>query len=92
MPLNIQQHWLFARKNLSDTESDAFMSSANIYQIYYDEPSRQALDSGFIPLDNTDNLRPDWSELWVIRRFLLNTPLIEDQWYGFLSPKFTAKT
>ena len=43
-------------------------------------------------MDNTDNLRPDWSELWVIRRFLLNTPLIEDQWYGFLSPKFTAKT
>ncbi len=92
MPLNIQQHWLFARKNLSDTENDAFMSSANIYQIYYDEPSRQALDRGFIPLNNTDNLRPDWSELWVIRRFLLNTPLIEDQWYGFLSPKFTAKT
>ena len=68
------------------------MSTANIYQIYYNEQSRQALDNGFIPLDNTDNQRPDWSEFWVIRRFLMNTPLIEDQWYGFFSPKFSMKT
>src|SRR5471030_756581 len=63
-----------------------------IYQIYYDESSRRMLDTGFIPLDNTSNERPDWFEFWVIRRFLLNTPLQEGAWYGFFSPKFRIKT
>ena len=63
-----------------------------VHQIYYDESSRRTLDPGFIPLDNTSNERPDWFEFWVIRRFLTDTPLREDAWYGFLSPKFHAKT
>ena len=63
-----------------------------VYQIYYDEASRQNLDPGFIPLDNTANERPDWFEFWVIRNFLKNHALEEQAWYGFLSPRFQAKT
>ncbi|MCL1961289.1 MAG: hypothetical protein FWG56_05860 [Desulfovibrionaceae bacterium] len=63
-----------------------------VYQIYYDEKSRNSLDSGFVPLNNTENRRPDWYELWVIKNFLENTELLDDAWYGFLSPKFYAKT
>lgn len=50
------------------------------------------LDPGFIPLDNSTDTRPDWYEFWVIRKYLLTHELQEDHWYGFLSPKFAAKT
>jgi len=63
-----------------------------VHQIFYDEQSKLALDSGFIPLDNTANERPDWFEFWVIRDFLRKHSLIDDGWYGFLSPKFRQKT
>jgi hypothetical protein len=63
-----------------------------IYQIFYDEQSRKALDDGFIPLDNRDNPRPDWFEFWVIWRFLKAATLDNDAWYGFFSPKFLQKT
>ena len=63
-----------------------------IYQIFYDEASRGTLDAGFIPLNNCNNTRPDWFEFWPIRRFLLDAPLEEDAWYGFLSPIFRFKT
>jgi hypothetical protein len=46
----------------------------------------------FIPLDNRDNPRPDWQEYWPIRKFLLNENLIEDDYYGFFSPRFQEKT
>lgn len=65
---------------------------AFIHQIYYNQASRQMLDSGFIPLDNSTNLRPDWYEFWVIKQFLETTPLHEGAWYGFLSPRFGQKT
>lgn len=64
----------------------------NIYQIFYDENTRSQIDPHFIPLDNSTNSRPDWYEFWVIKNFLENNPLKEDCWYGFLSPKFSAKT
>ena len=60
------------------------MAKSNLYQIYYNEETRASLDSGFIPLDNTTNLRPDWGEFFVIRHFLRNNPLNEDEKYGFL--------
>ena len=62
-----------------------------VYQIFYDEESKRNLNFGFIPLDNTDNERPDWYEFWVIRNFLKNNELQENAWYGFLSPKFVEK-
>jgi hypothetical protein len=68
------------------------VSSVHVFQIYYDAASRAALDPGFTPLDNTANERPDWYELWVIRNYLRSHTLAGDDWYGFLSPHFRAKT
>lgn len=64
----------------------------HLYQIYYDDASFQALDAGFIPLDNRSNERPDWSEYWPIRHFLRTHTLDEGAYYAFLSPKFELKT
>jgi len=68
------------------------MSKLCIYQIFYDLATKQMLDTGFIPLDNSKNERPDWFEFWVIRNFLRNNALEEHAWYGFLSPNFQDKT
>jgi len=64
----------------------------NIYQIFYSQETKKIIDDGFIPLDNTDNLRPDWREYWPIRNHLLNYSLDENAFYGFFSPKFKEKT
>ncbi|WP_321960148.1 tetratricopeptide repeat protein [Paraburkholderia sp. J7] len=63
----------------------------HIYQIHYSDETREQLEPGFIPLDNT-GLRPDWREYWPIRRFLLEEPLDPNARYGFMSPRFAAKT
>ncbi|HEY8025394.1 MAG TPA: hypothetical protein VIF60_12550 [Burkholderiaceae bacterium] len=63
-----------------------------IYQIYYDEASKAALDPRFIPLDNARNERPDWREYWPMRTFLKSNQLEADAYYGFFSPKFGQKT
>ena len=68
------------------------MPAAFVYQIFYDASTRAAADSGFIPLDNAQNARPDWAELWVILSFLARTELRDDAYYGFFSPKFGLKT
>lgn len=65
---------------------------ALIRQIFYDERTRAQLDPGFVPLDNTANPRPDWSEYWPIRQFFVAHTFVRDAGYGFLSPKFGAKT
>jgi hypothetical protein len=62
-----------------------------IYQIFYDEASREALDLEAIPLDNTAG-PPDWYEFWPILNFLRHNELDDDTFYGFLSPAFSAKT
>jgi hypothetical protein len=68
------------------------MPSTHLYQIFYSDQTRAQLDPGFIPLDNSANARPDWREYWPIRNFLLNNTLIDDDFYGFFSPKFKDKT
>jgi hypothetical protein len=64
----------------------------HVYQIYYDEITKNAIDSGFTELDNSKNERPDWSEYWPIRKYLLDTEMDPTSYYGFLSPKFQQKT
>src|SRR5882757_3102981 len=68
------------------------MSEIFIYQIlnHYTKPSD--LDPGFGVVDNSSNDRPDWYEYRPIRKFLLNEPLDEESFYGFISPKFKQKT
>jgi hypothetical protein len=61
-----------------------------VYQIHY--ATDEAVEPGFRALDNSSNERPDWFEYWPIRQFLLNEPLDEESFYGFLSPKFKTKT
>ena len=63
-----------------------------IYQICYSEETLINLPDGFLALDNSENMRPDWREYWPIRKFLLNNYLSDDILYGFLSPKFASKT
>jgi hypothetical protein len=63
-----------------------------IYQIFYDEQTRSAVDPAFEPLDNSGNERPDWYEYWPMLRFLRNNHLDESVRYGFFSPRFSAKT
>jgi hypothetical protein len=68
------------------------MQAMHIYQILNHYTSPRELDPGFAVLDNSGNERPDWFEYWPIRKFLLNEPLEENAFYGFLSPKFKLKT
>ena len=68
------------------------MANIFIYQILNHYTKREALDPGFLVLDNSSNERPDWFEYWPMRKFLLNQPLDEAAFYGFLSPKFKLKT
>ncbi|MGF6763088.1 hypothetical protein P3T24_003414 [Paraburkholderia sp. GAS33] len=62
----------------------------NVYQIYYSDETCEALDSGFLPLDNTGQ-RPDWREYWAIREFFIGNTANPVERYGFLSPKFGQK-
>jgi len=68
------------------------MQQVFIYQILNHYTARESLDPGFLVLDNSTNERPDWFEYWPIREFLLNEPLDEESFYGFLSPKFKLNT
>jgi hypothetical protein len=68
------------------------MSEMFIYQIRSHYTKKEDLDPSCLVLDNSANERPDWYEYWPIRRFLLNQPLDEESFYGFLSPRFKEKT
>ena len=67
----------------------------HLHLIAYSEATLDAIGStgpGWRVLDNLANPRPDWYEYWPIRQHLLNERLDEQAFYGFFSPKFTAKT
>ena len=63
-----------------------------IRQIAYSDETLAGLDPGFLRLDNRGNPRPDWWEYDPIRRHLLRHPPDAETFYGFLSPRFGAKT
>jgi hypothetical protein len=64
----------------------------HLFQIYYSAATQQLLEAPYTPLDNSSNERPDWREYWPIRRCLREHPLRDEDYYGFLSPAFRAKT
>lgn len=68
------------------------MTGVYLYQIYYDQNSKAALDRGFLPLDNTAQERPDWREYYPIRKYLLGNRLQEGAYYGFFSWRLAEKT
>jgi hypothetical protein len=63
-----------------------------LFQIYYSEETRSLLDTGFTPLDNSDNPRPDWAEYWPIRKLFATNTFDDDDLLGVFSPRFFAKT
>jgi len=64
----------------------------HLYQIYYDENTRKALDPAFLPLDNSHSARPDWYEYWPMRTILQNKSFADSDYLGIFSPRFRAKT
>lgn len=64
----------------------------HLHQIAYSASTQTQIPPGWLHLDNLDNERPDWFEYWPIRRYLQSQPLDEEAFYGFFSPKFSAKT
>lgn len=74
------------------------MSAAaiHLHLIAYNEATREGIGPGWLVLDNRANQRPDWYEYWPIRQVLLAAvaagTLDDSAFYGFFSPKFTAKT
>ena len=66
--------------------------AVHLYQIAYSPETRDAIEPGYLLLDNLANERPDWFEYWPIRNFLRAGTLDEDAFYGFFSPKFGRKT
>lgn len=77
---------------MQSVQIDTHMHEHQIYQIYYNDQTKAQNDLGFRGLNNLQNARPDWSEYWPIRDFLLRTELREDCYYAFFSPKFKEKT
>lgn len=61
------------------------------FVIGYSPDTYASVQPPFEPLDNRANPRPDWQEYWPIRQHLLNTPLVDEHYYGFLSPRFSEK-
>ena len=64
----------------------------HLFQIAYNEKTKEKCLDCFEILDNTENTRPDWREYWPIKNYLLNHEIKDDEWYGFFSPKFKEKT
>lgn len=62
------------------------------FVISYTEDILKNVEYPFVPLDNTENPRPDWQEYWPIRKFLLEEKMVDDHYYGFFSPRFQEKT
>jgi hypothetical protein len=68
------------------------LPALHLHLIAYSEATRALVTPGWQMLDNRDNPRPDWYEYGPIRRYLQQQPLDESAFYGFFSPKFSAKT
>lgn len=83
------QHALNSLKEIG--ENPDFLN-INLFTIAWSQENLKQADPDLKVLDNTENLRPDWREYWPIRNFLKNKSLNENEYYGFLSPKFFIKT
>lgn len=68
------------------------MIRAHLFQIAYDDKTRASADPGFALLNNSENLRPDWFEYWPIRLYFHDHGIVDQDYYGFFSPRFGEKT
>ena len=67
-------------------------ASFRLLQIAYSPETLNPISPDFAILNNLDNAKPEWYELWPMLQYLNATALDDDCWLGFFSPKFTQKT
>lgn len=67
-------------------------TAVHLHLIAYSPASLAQVTPGWQVLDNLANPRPDWFEYWPVRQRLLGEALDDNAFYGFFSPKFSAKT
>jgi len=63
-----------------------------LYQIYYDDKTKEKVSNRCIGLDNSNPPIPGWFEFFPILDKLTSLNLVKEYYYGFLSPKFESKT
>lgn len=64
-----------------------------IYQVYFDDKSRQSLDKTFTPYDNSNPIKEKEFEYGVMRDIYFNhDPFKNNKYFGVLSWKFKEKT
>ncbi len=63
-----------------------------IYQIFYDQKTKDNLDPKFIPFDNTNASEPSWSEFEPIKKILESNFFDDNEFIGIFSPRFFEKT
>jgi len=62
------------------------------FMIYYNQETRAGIPSEFIPLDNCVPERNEIFEIEPILRFIVESEIENDSFYGFFSPKLFEKT
>jgi hypothetical protein len=63
-----------------------------IYQIFYDQKTKDNLDPKFIPFDNTNPSEPSWFEFEPIKKILESHIFDENEFIGIFSHRFFEKT
>src|SRR4051812_20784285 len=62
------------------------------YQIYFDPQQVAGLDPAFVPYDNSGSPEKDEREFYVFQKEYHEGHIRPDEWTGFLSWKFQAKS
>jgi len=63
-----------------------------IYQIFYNQETKEMLDPQFIPFDNTNPSEPSWFEFESIKKILESNVFDDNEFVGIFSPRFFEKT
>ncbi len=64
----------------------------HLYMIFYDDLTAASIPDGFTGLSNTNPLRKELFEVEPILKFVSQTPIEDDEFYGFFSPRIFEKT
>jgi hypothetical protein len=64
----------------------------HLYMIFYDDLTAASVPDGFIGLANTNPLRKELFEVEPILKYISQTPIKDDEFYGFFSPRLFDKT
>jgi hypothetical protein len=63
-----------------------------IYQIFYNQETKEMLDPQFIPFDNSSPSDKTWYEFEVIKKILQTGIFDDNEYIGIFSPRFLEKT